>query len=156
MRVPLANLVGVESRGFEQPMHFFDNTRVHGAHQGVAGAERGLSARERTPLGVALNSFQLTRKKLTEMAVRIESLRGLVYKSPGRSMSGAPITHWRRGPNIRAVKRRSFAPSPRWRSSGDAATSQNSRSGSGIGTPKFWKFHEGNKEAEIMTIGRAL
>ena len=86
VRVPQSNLVGKEGRGFIELMHFFDTTRVMVAAQGLGLSEACLEAsiryvKERTVFGTPLGTFQLTQKKLTEMAIMIEALRGLVYKS---------------------------------------------------------------------------
>jgi len=81
VRVPQENLVGQEGRGFYQLMHFFDTTRPMVSAQAVGLSQACLDAavryaKERTAFGAPLGSFQLTQAKLSEMAIRIEALRG--------------------------------------------------------------------------------
>lgn len=83
--VPRENLVGEEKKGFRQLMHFFDVTRVMVAGQAVGLSQSCLDesikySKERTAFGSPIGIFQSTMTKLTEMAIRIEALRNLVYK----------------------------------------------------------------------------
>ena len=98
VRVSQGNLVGQEGRGFVELMHFFDTTRVMVAAQGLGLSEACLETsvkyvKERTAFGAPLGSFQMTQKKLTEMAIMIEALRGLVYKSAWLIDVGRPDYH---------------------------------------------------------------
>jgi len=95
VRVPRKNLLGEEGRGFYQLMHFFDSTRPMVAAQGLGLSEACLEAsvryaKERSAFGAPLGNYQLTQKKLTEMAIGIEALRGLVYKSAWSIDIGKP------------------------------------------------------------------
>jgi len=69
-------------------MHFFDTTRIMVASQGLGLSEACLKssikyAKTRKAFGAPLGSFQLTQKKLAEMAMMIEALRGLSIRRPG-------------------------------------------------------------------------
>jgi len=105
VRVPQSNLLGTEGRGFHQLMHFFDVTRIMIAAQAVGLSQGCLDqsikyAKERTAFGAPIGSFQATMAKLTEMAVRIESLRALVYKVAWLVDVNSPTIIWRRWPSI--------------------------------------------------------
>ena len=100
VRVPRENLVGEEGKGFYQLMHFFDVTRCMVAAQGLGLAQGCLDAgvkyaKERTAFGAPIGNFQLTQAKLTEMVIRIEALRGLVYKTAWLMDEGTARLHLR-------------------------------------------------------------
>jgi acyl-CoA dehydrogenase len=160
VRVPQSNLVGKEGRGFIELMHFFDTTRVMVASQGLGLSEACLETsiryvKERTAFGQPLGAFQLTQKKLTEMAIMIEALRGLVYKSAWLIDEGRP--------DYLAAMAKFF--------SGQTAVfcanyAVELHGGYGYieeypvqkwyRDAKILELYEGTKEAEIMTIGRKL
>ena len=86
VRVPAANLVGQENRGFYQVLEFFDESRVEIAAQALGIAEgafdRALAyCKERTQFGKKLTQFQVTQHKLADMAAKIELANLIVYKS---------------------------------------------------------------------------
>lgn len=67
-------------------MHFFDVTRIMASGQAIGLSQACLDqaikyAKERTAFGAPIGSFQATMAKLTEMAIKVESLRTLVYKA---------------------------------------------------------------------------
>ncbi len=95
VRVPQENLVGKEGRGFYQLMHFFDITRIEVAAQAVGISQACLEtavkyAKERTAFGQPIINFQATQLKIAEMAIRVESLRNLVYKASWLVDQGRP------------------------------------------------------------------
>ncbi|MEW6425150.1 MAG: acyl-CoA dehydrogenase family protein [Bacillota bacterium] len=86
VRVPCANLVGEEGKGFYHLMHFFDVTRTMVAAQGVGLAQGALDktikyVRERKTFGQPLASYQGIQFQLAEMATRIELARNITYKA---------------------------------------------------------------------------
>lgn len=86
VRVPQANLVGVEGNGFIQLMHFFDRSRAYVAAHGVGLAQGAMDqavkhVKGRKQFGRPLGAFQATQFKLAEMATKIETARNMVYKS---------------------------------------------------------------------------
>ncbi|MDO8784743.1 MAG: acyl-CoA dehydrogenase family protein, partial [Syntrophales bacterium] len=161
VRVPRGNLVGKEGNGFRQLMHFFDTTRVMVAGQALGLSEACLDTsikyvKERTAFGAPLGSFQMTQMKLTEMAIRIEALRGLTYRSACQIDQGRPDY-------ILAAMSKFFG--------GQAAVfcanyAVELHGGYGYideysvqkwyRDAKILELYEGTKEAEIMTIGRML
>jgi len=86
VRVPAANLIGKEGRGFYQVLEFFDESRILVAAQalGIAqGAfERALAyVKERQQFGKRIADFQVTQHKLADMATKIELARLMTYKA---------------------------------------------------------------------------
>ncbi len=86
VRVPLANLLGEENRGFYQVLEFFDESRVEIAAQALGIAQgafdRALDhAKKRSQFGKRLIDFQVTQHKLADIATKIEAARLLTYKA---------------------------------------------------------------------------
>jgi len=86
VRVPLSNLVGKENRGFYQLLHFFDESRILVAAQGLGIAQGGFDralayVKQREQFGKKIAEFQVTQHKLADMATKIEAARLLVYKA---------------------------------------------------------------------------
>lgn len=84
VRVPATNLLGEENKGFYAIMQNFQWERITLAVLSVGLADLALEqatqyARERTQFGQSLLQFQVTRHKLVDMAVSIESARSLTY-----------------------------------------------------------------------------
>jgi alkylation response protein AidB-like acyl-CoA dehydrogenase len=161
VRVPQGNLVGKEGRGFYQLMHFFDTTRPMVAAQGLGLSQACLDAciryaKERTAFGAPLGSFQLTQAKLTEMAIRIEALRGLVYRSAGLMDAGRPDFTLSAMAKYYGGQCAVFS----------ANTAVEIHGGYGYideydvqryyRDAKILELYEGTKEAEILTIGKVL
>ena len=162
VRVPRANLIGKEGKGFIQLMHFFDTTRIMVSAQGLGLSEACLETsikycKERTVFGAPIGSYQLSQKKFTEMAIRIEALRGLIYKSAWLMDKGTPDY------NLAAMAK--FCSGETAVFCANAAVELH---GGGYGyideydvqkwyrDAKILELYEGTKEAEILTIGRAL
>jgi alkylation response protein AidB-like acyl-CoA dehydrogenase len=86
VRVPLANLLGEEGKGFYQVLEFFDESRIEIAAQalgiGQGAFDRALDyARQRTQFGKKLVDFQITQHKLADMATKLETAKLLTYKA---------------------------------------------------------------------------
>ena len=86
VRVPVANLVGQENKGFYHVLEFFDESRIEIAAQALGIAQgafdRALAyCKERTQFGKKLAQFQVTQHKLADMAAKIELASLIVYKS---------------------------------------------------------------------------
>ncbi len=161
VRVPQSNRVGVEGRGFKQLMQFFDTTRVMVAAQGLGLSEACLTASiryalERTAFGSPLNAFQLTQKKLTEMAVMIEALRGLVYKSAWRIDVGRPDYHLAAMAKFHSGQTAVFCANNALEIHGGYGYIEEYPVQKWYRDAKILEIYEGTKEAEIMTIGRGL
>jgi alkylation response protein AidB-like acyl-CoA dehydrogenase len=86
VRVPAANLIGEENRGFYHVLTFFDESRILIAAQALGTAQgafdRALAyVRSRQQFGKSIAQFQVTQHKLADMATKIEMARLLTYKA---------------------------------------------------------------------------
>ncbi len=155
------NLVGEGGKGFYQLMHFFDVTRIMVAAQALGMAQGCLDeavryAQERTAFGKSIGTFQMTMQKLTEMAIRTEALRGLVYKAAWSVDAGKPDFHLGAMAKFYGGQTAVFC--------ANAAVEIHGGDGYIEGYPvqkwyrdaKILERYEGTKEAEILTIGRVL
>lgn len=80
MRVPVANLIGEEHRGFSTIMRNFNSERLNLATMAIATAAVALEeaiayARTRETFGKTLSSHQVIRHKLVDMARQLEAVR---------------------------------------------------------------------------------
>ena len=161
VRVPRSNLVGKEGRGFHQLMHFFDTTRVLVAGQGLGLSEACLEAsikyaRERNAFGAPLGSYQLTQAKLTEMAMRIEALRGLAYRSAWLIDEGRPDYILAAMAKYYGGQTAVFCSNCAVEIHGGYGYIDEYPVQKYYRDAKIIEIYEGAKEAEIMTIGRLL
>lgn len=161
VRVPQENLIGKEGGGFYQLMHFFDMTRLTVGAQGIGIARACLDAsikyaKERTAFGATLGSYQLTQKKLADMAIRLEALKTLVFRAA--AMADAGSTDW----TISAMAKHYSGEVAVF--CANAAVEIHGGYGYIAEYPvqrwyrdaKILELYEGTKEAEIMTIARVL
>jgi acyl-CoA dehydrogenase len=161
VRVPQENLIGTEGKGFYQLMHFFDVTRVM-----VSGQALGLSqacldeavrySKERTAFGVPIGHFQLTMAKLTEMAIRIEALRNMVYKAAWLIDRGKPDFQLAAMAKYWGGQTAVFCANAAMEIHGGYGYIEEYKVQKWYRDAKILELYEGTKEAEILTIGRAL
>jgi acyl-CoA dehydrogenase len=161
VRIPQSNLVGTEGRGFMELMHFFDTTRVMVAAQGLGLSEACLEAsiryvKERSVFGAPLGTFQLTQKKLTEMAIMIEALRGLVYRAAWLVDAGRPDYHLAAMAKFFSGQTAVFCANYAVELHGGYGYIEEYPVQKWYRDAKILEIYEGTKEAEIMTIGRKL
>lgn len=95
VRVPEANLLGKEGRGFYNIMEFFNRSRVQVASFGVGTAQGALDkavnhVRQRVQFGQPLASFQLIQGKIAEMATLTEAARSICYRAASKLDAGTP------------------------------------------------------------------
>ncbi len=84
VRVPAANLIGEEGRGFKAIMANFNSERLGMAAQAIGYAQAAFEdalewARQRETFGQPLIGHQVIRHKLVDMQMRIESARAYLY-----------------------------------------------------------------------------
>lgn len=96
-RIPAANLLGEEVKGFKYAMQTLDGGRIGIAAQALGIAEGALNkaikyVKERQQFGRPIAKFQNTQFKLAEMAIDIESARHLVYKAATLKDAGESYT----------------------------------------------------------------
>lgn len=161
VRVPQSNLLGKEGNGFRQLMHFFDTTRIMVSAQALGIAEACLETsikyvKERTAFGAALGSFQMTQMKLTEMAIKIEALRGLVYKAAWLADSGRPDNILSAMAKYFGGQTAVFCANYALELHGGYGYIDEYSVQKWYRDAKILEIYEGTKEAEIMAIGRAL
>jgi len=161
VRVPQENLVGGEGRGFYQLMHFFDTTRPMVSAQALGLSQACLDvavryAKERTVFGAPLGSFQLTQAKLTEMAIRIEALRGMVYKTAWLIDQGRPDFTLSAMAKYFGGQTAVFCANAALEIHGGYGYIEEYEVQRYYRDAKILEIYEGTKEAEIMTIGKAL
>jgi acyl-CoA dehydrogenase len=161
VRVPQANLVGKEGQGFYQLMHFFDTTRGMVAAQGLGISQASLDAsvryaKERTAFGQPLGVFQMTQAKLTEMAIRIEALRNMVYKNAWLIDQGKPDYTLSAMAKYYAGQTAVFCANAAVEIHGGYGYIDEYDVQKYYRDAKILELYEGTKEAEIMTIGRVL
>ncbi|MCB1466357.1 MAG: acyl-CoA dehydrogenase, partial [Rhizobiaceae bacterium] len=83
-RVPAANLIGEEGRGFYLATAGLETARAHTAARSIGLAQAGLDdavayAQQRRQFGQSIASFQAIRFKIASMATDIEAARSLMY-----------------------------------------------------------------------------
>ncbi|MBU2550223.1 MAG: acyl-CoA dehydrogenase family protein [Proteobacteria bacterium] len=161
VRVPQTNLLGAETKGFYQLMHFFDTTRPMVAAQGLGLSQGCLDhsvryAKERQVFGAPLGSFQITLAKLTEMAIRIEALRGLVYKAALLIDEDRPDYTLAAMAKYLSGQTAVFCANLAVELHGGYGYIDEYPVQKFYRDAKILELYEGTKEAEIMTIGRYL
>jgi len=161
VRVPRGNLLGEEGKGFYQLMHFFDVTRIMVAAQALGMAQGCLDeavryAQERTAFGKPIGTFQITMQKLTEMAIRTEALRNLVYKAAWSVDSGRPDFHLGAMAKYYGGETAVFCANAAVEIHGGYGYIEEYPVQKWYRDAKILELYEGTKEAEILTIGRVL
>jgi butyryl-CoA dehydrogenase len=86
VRVPRANLLGEQGKGFRYAMMTLDSARVGVAAQGVGLAWRALDesikwAKTRQAFGAPIAKLQAIQWMIADISVRLESARCLLYKA---------------------------------------------------------------------------
>ena len=86
VRVPVANLIGKEGKGFYQLLEFFDESRILVAAQALGTAQgaydRALDyIKQREQFGKKIAQFQVNQHKIADMATKIELARLVTYKA---------------------------------------------------------------------------
>lgn len=93
MRVPAANLLGEEGKGFVVAMTAMDFGRLTVAARSVGLAQACLDAaltyaNQREAFGEKIGSFQLIKKQLADMTAEVAAARGLVHVAAAKYDSG--------------------------------------------------------------------
>ncbi|MBN2539444.1 MAG: acyl-CoA dehydrogenase family protein, partial [Deltaproteobacteria bacterium] len=161
VRVPQANLVGKETRGFYQLMNFFDTTRVMIAAQALGLCQACLDesikyAKERTVFGKPLSSYQITMQKITEMAIKTEALRNMVYKAAWLLDSESPDYHLSAMAKYFGGQAAVFCANAAVEIHGGYGYVDEYKVQKWYRDAKILELYEGTKEAEIMSLGRVL
>ncbi len=85
-RVPAANMVWDEGRGFNFAMNTLNGGRIGIAAQAIGVAEASLDAsikyaKERKAFGQTISNFQAIQFKLSDMAVKVDAAKMLTFKA---------------------------------------------------------------------------
>jgi alkylation response protein AidB-like acyl-CoA dehydrogenase len=99
LRVPAANLVGDEGRGFSYALASLDHGRLGIAAQSIGIARAALEqavryAGERRQFGRAIRDYQAIQFKLADMAMRIAASRTLLHAAANAKDRGERITQY--------------------------------------------------------------
>jgi alkylation response protein AidB-like acyl-CoA dehydrogenase len=161
VRVPQENIIGEEGRGFYQLMHFFDVTRIMVSGQAIGLSQACLDtavkyAKERMVFGAPLGSYQLTMMKLTEMVIKIESLRNMVYKAASLIDAGKPDYTLAAMSKYLGGQTAVFCANAAVEIHGGYGYMEEYSVQKWYRDAKILELYEGTREAEIMTIGRHL
>ncbi|MFO8084764.1 MAG: acyl-CoA dehydrogenase family protein [Desulfobacterales bacterium] len=86
VRVPSANLIGKEGKGFYHVLEFFDESRILIAAQALGTAQGAFDRaldyiKQREQFGKKIGQFQVSQHKIADMATKIELARIVTYKS---------------------------------------------------------------------------
>ncbi|KQN80794.1 acyl-CoA dehydrogenase [Sphingomonas sp. Leaf67] len=95
VRVPAANLVGVEGQGFSIAMQGLDGGRLNIGACSLGGAHRCLDeaiayTKARQQFGKPVADFQNTQFTLADMATELEAARALLYTAAAKVTANAP------------------------------------------------------------------
>ena len=97
VKVPLANLLGQEGKGFKVAMSTLDGGRIGIAAQALGIAQGALDetiqyVKQRKQFNKPISAFQNTQFKLADMAMKVEAARLLVYKAAVLKDEGKPYS----------------------------------------------------------------
>jgi acyl-CoA dehydrogenase len=161
VRVPQSNLLGKEGQGFYQLVRVFDTTRTIVAAQALGLSIACLDAsvkycKERMAFGAPLGSYQLTQKKLAEMAIQIEALRTLTYRAAWTFDIGKPDYTLSAMAKFLGGQTAVFCANCAVELHGGYGYIDEYVVQKYYRDAKILELYEGTKEAEIMTIGHNL
>jgi len=97
LRIPAANILGEEGKGFKVAMTALDYGRMGIAAQAVGIAQGAYEAaikysKERSQFGKTISEFQVTQFKFADMALQIEAARLLTYKACQLATDKKPVS----------------------------------------------------------------
>lgn len=96
-RVPKENLIGKEGQGFKIAMTALDGARIGVAAQTLGIAERALQEsikymKERVQFGKPIAALQGLQWYISDMTVRVECARWMIFRAAWLKVSGQPYT----------------------------------------------------------------
>ena len=97
VRVPVANTIGEEGRGFQQQMAQFQDERLVGAYIALAGARKALDRtkdylQERVAFGKPLLANQHLQYRLAELYADVDLIDGFLQHAADRYLAGHDVT----------------------------------------------------------------
>ena len=160
-RIPAANLLGEEGKGFKYAMQTRDGGRIGIAAQALGIAEGALNkaikyVKEREQFGRPIAKFQNTQFKLAEMAIDIESARHLVYKAATLKDSGESYTVAAAEAKLKAARVAMDVTTKAVQLFGGYGYSKEYEVERMMRDAKITDIYEGTSEVMLMVVGGAL
>ena len=160
-RIPAANLLGEEGKGFKYAMQTLDGGRIGIAAQALGIAEGALNkaikyVKERQQFGRPIAKFQNTQFKLAEMAIDIESARHLVYKAATLKDSGESYTVAAAEAKLKAARVAMDVTTKAVQLFGGYGYSKEYEVERMMRDAKITEIYEGTSEVMLMVVGGSL
>ncbi|WP_297688141.1 acyl-CoA dehydrogenase [uncultured Anaerococcus sp.] len=160
-RIPAANLLGEEGKGFKYAMQTLDGGRIGIAAQALGIAEGALNkaikyVKEREQFGRPIAKFQNTQFKLAEMAIDIESARHLVYKAATLKDSGESYTVAAAEAKLKAARVAMDVTTKAVQLFGGYGYSKEYEVERMMRDAKITEIYEGTSEVMLMVVGGSL
>lgn len=160
-RIPAANLLGEEGKGFKYAMQTLDGGRIGIAAQALGIAEGALNkaikyVKERQQFGRPIAKFQNTQFKLAEMAIDIESARHLVYKAATLKDAGESYTVAAAEAKLKAARVAMDVTTKAVQLFGGYGYSKEYEVERMMRDAKITEIYEGTSEVMLMVVGGSL
>ena len=160
-RIPAANLLGEEGKGFKYAMQTLDGGRIGIAAQALGIAEGALNkaikyVKEREQFGRPIAKFQNTQFKLAEMAIDIESARHLVYKAATLKDAGESYTVAAAEAKLKAARVAMDVTTKAVQLFGGYGYSKEYEVERMMRDAKITEIYEGTSEVMLMVVGGSL
>ena len=160
-RIPAANLLGEEGKGFKNAMQTLDGGRIGIAAQALGIAEGALNkaikyVKERQQFGRPIAKFQNTQFKLAEMAIDIESARHLVYKAATLKDAGESYTVAAAEAKLKAARVAMDVTTKAVQLFGGYGYSKEYEVERMMRDAKITEIYEGTSEVMLMVVGSSL
>jgi alkylation response protein AidB-like acyl-CoA dehydrogenase len=98
VQLPEDSILGTENNGWMQLMANFEIERLIGATMFIGPAQAALEdaaryANQRVQFGKPIASFQAIQHKIADMALKVENMRNLIYKTAWMMDNGLPVRY---------------------------------------------------------------
>ena len=160
-RIPAANLLGEEGKGFKYAMQTLDGGRIGIAAQALGIAEGALNkaikyVKERQQFGRPIAKFQNTQFKIAEMAIEIEAARHLVYKAATLKDAGENYSVAAAEAKLKAARTAMDVTTKAVQLFGGYGYSKEYEVERMMRDAKITEIYEGTSEVMLMVVGGAL
>ena len=160
-RIPAANLLGEEGKGFKYAMQTLDGGRIGIGAQALGIAEGALDkaikyVKERQQFGRPIANFQNTQFKIAEMAIEIEAARHLVYKAATLKDAGENYSVAAAEAKLKAARTAMDVTTKAVQLFGGYGYSKEYEVERMMRDAKITEIYEGTSEVMLMVVGGAL
>ena len=160
-RIPAANLLGEEGKGFKYAMQTLDGGRIGIGAQALGIAEGALNkaikyVKERQQFGRPIANFQNTQFKIAEMAIEIEAARHLVYKAATLKDAGENYSVAAAEAKLKAARTAMDVTTKAVQLFGGYGYSKEYEVERMMRDAKITEIYEGTSEVMLMVVGGAL